>query len=293
MAKSYKTKKINGIDAVYLGDLPLQMGVVDYGQNSVPYINANAVQSLLALDNAMKGTGEKYKITSSMGGTHQPGAYSHGGGWKIDVVPQSGAANFGQSAQSVLKGYTGKGAVGYHNAGSGYHWDLGLHNMNNNLFSPTPNFINATPDIARQVQGGMIGNAAIYDMLNKANQERAARYNIAQAINSSNQGIDKNTQQAIENINEQMATGRLSPEELRNEIVGTQIQNNLAQQQAQDALTRARGEYYQAPNAQAMADLIRQNYEDFLSKAQNVNPIVAQAGNIPGFQIDTKEYGRR
>ena len=119
------TTKINGVDAVAMKDLGLK-GAIAQG-NSVPYIAANNAQNLKNLDNYLTAKGYKFKYTSAMGGSHAGGPRSHGAGQKVDLVLNQGGRLSKEDEKWLMKnGFIGNGAVGYHDAGSGYHYDLSV-----------------------------------------------------------------------------------------------------------------------------------------------------------------------
>jgi len=119
------TKKVNGIDAVAMKDLGLKGAISS--ENSVPYIAANNAQNLKNLDNYLTAKGYKFSYTSAMGGGHAGGARSHGAGQKVDLVLNGGGQLSKEDEKWLMKnGFIGNGAVGYHNAGSGYHYDLSV-----------------------------------------------------------------------------------------------------------------------------------------------------------------------
>lgn len=121
------TVKKNGVNAVAMKDLGLN-GTIGKG-NSVPYIAAANAQNLKNLDNYLSSKGYKFTYTSAMGGSHAGGAKSHGAGQKVDLVLNQGGKLRPEDERWLMaNGFYGgaTGAVGYHNAGSGYHYDLSV-----------------------------------------------------------------------------------------------------------------------------------------------------------------------
>ena len=121
------TVKKNGVDAVAMKDLGLN-GAIGKG-NSVPYIAAANAQNLKNLDNYLSSKGYKFTYTSAMGGSHAGGARSHGAGQKVDLVLNQGGRLKPEDERWLkANGFYGgaTGAVGYHDAGSGYHYDLSV-----------------------------------------------------------------------------------------------------------------------------------------------------------------------
>lgn len=117
----------NGVaNVVYMGDLGLH-GTIQSG-NSIPYIPDKYVGRVRMLDNQLAKWGIKAEYSSNMGG-HDPGT-GHYMGRKVDVVTKD---KYGRVVQLTpeqeqwlrdnrfMNGVTAKG---YHNAGSGYHYDL-------------------------------------------------------------------------------------------------------------------------------------------------------------------------
>ena len=108
-------------------DLGLK-GAIGAG-NSVPYIATANAQNLKNLDNYLTSKGYNFTYTSAMGGTHAGGARSHGAGAKVDLVLNKGGRLKAEDERWLMaNGFYGgaTGAVGYHNAGSGYHYDLSV-----------------------------------------------------------------------------------------------------------------------------------------------------------------------
>lgn len=121
----YATK--NGITAVAMSSLGLRGGISS--ENSIPYIAANNAQNLKNLDAYLTSRGYKFDYTSAMGGSHAGGAKSHGAGQKVDLVLRGGGRLKKEDEDWLIRhGFYGgnTGAVGYHNAGSGFHYDLSV-----------------------------------------------------------------------------------------------------------------------------------------------------------------------
>lgn len=121
----YETK--NGITAVAMSSLGLRGGISK--ENSVPYIAAKNAQNLKNLDAYLTSRGYKFDYTSAMGGSHAGGAKSHGAGQKVDLVLRGGGRLKKEDEEWLMRhGFYGgnTGAVGYHNAGSGFHYDLSV-----------------------------------------------------------------------------------------------------------------------------------------------------------------------
>lgn len=131
---SFKTEKINGVDAVNLHQLGIG-GIIKGDSYANNFIGAGRVNRMKELDSVFAKYGVGYKITSTMGDAHAGGAKSHYAGNKLDIVP---TGNLDARTKSQLERelrqrgfYNGNtGAVGWHNAGSGYHWDLSLLTSN-------------------------------------------------------------------------------------------------------------------------------------------------------------------
>lgn len=131
---SFKTEKINGVNAVNLHQLGIS-GVIKGDSYANNFIGAGRVNRMKELDSVFTKYGVGYKITSTMGDAHEGGAKSHYAGNKVDIVP---TGNLDARTKSQLERelrqrgfYNGNtGAVGWHNAGSGYHWDLSLLTSN-------------------------------------------------------------------------------------------------------------------------------------------------------------------
>jgi hypothetical protein len=101
--------------------------------NSKPFIAQQNAGRLRELDDLLKSWGVDFEYTSAMGGKHAGGARSHGAGAKVDLVLKKGGRLTKQQEQELVRrGFYGgaTGAVGYHDAGSGYHYDLSVLDKN-------------------------------------------------------------------------------------------------------------------------------------------------------------------
>ena len=134
-------KKVNGINAVDMNSLQLR-GLIGSG-NSVPYVASSNAQRLKLLDTYLANKGYKFTYTSAMGGSHAGGPNSHGQGQKVDLVLNNGGQLKANDVKWLKRmGFIGNGAVGWHNAGSGYHYDLSVSsgvksNMASGSMTPT------------------------------------------------------------------------------------------------------------------------------------------------------------
>ena len=131
---SLSTYEVNGVkDAISLYDLKalgVLHGDISKG-NSKPYVAQRYVARLLEMDNFLTSQGLNVVYTSAMGGDHAKSSLGRGHveGAKVDWVLNTRE----RPPQYVLdwlekRGFTGSetGAVGWHNAGSGYHVDASL-----------------------------------------------------------------------------------------------------------------------------------------------------------------------
>lgn len=124
--------KINGIDAIAMSSLGLS-GTISK-QNTKPYIARENAGRLIALDQYFANKGIDIEYTSAMGGNHVGGKKSHAMGNKIDFVrkdrkPFSKEDLRWLETNGYIHGNTG--AVGWHDAGSGYHVDASIGGYNN------------------------------------------------------------------------------------------------------------------------------------------------------------------
>ena len=124
--------KINGVDAIAMSSLGLR-GIISK-QNTNPYIARENAGRLIALDQYFANKGIDIEYTSAMGGTHVGGKKSHAMGNKIDFVrkdrkPFSKEDLRWLETNGYIHGNTG--AIGWHDAGSGYHVDASIGGYNN------------------------------------------------------------------------------------------------------------------------------------------------------------------
>lgn len=139
LPKTVRTRKdsqgnithVNGIRTVDMNKLGLHGDIS--GGNSVPFIAQQNAGRLKELDDLLKSWNVDFEYTSAMGGKHAGGARSHGAGAKVDLVLKKGGRLTKQQEQELIRrGFYGgaTGAVGYHDAGSGYHYDLSVLDKN-------------------------------------------------------------------------------------------------------------------------------------------------------------------
>lgn len=118
----------NGIaNTVDMRDLGLYGNVA--ATNSRPYIPVNNALRMKMLDDKFKEWGVAVDYTSNMGGHDSNKTGGHYVGNKVDAVTKDKygrATQLSKEQEDWLRanGYIGNGAVGWHNAGSGYHYDL-------------------------------------------------------------------------------------------------------------------------------------------------------------------------
>jgi len=289
--KRYKTKNINGVNAVHLGDLGLQYGIID-PQNSVPYIDVNNVQRVLDLDKAMGQYGTRYKITSAMGGQHKGGPRSHGSGQKLDIAPIEGTTFNPQIMSYLNKNYVGNGAVGQETD----HIDISIGRRNGMdqqpIMRPGPELLNPTNQLTGAYQGGLLSNAQIYDLIQKQQNALARQYDIAAARNSAQENINKATAEVVPQINEQMYQNIDDPIVFQHAQQHADDAQNKARDIAQRDLALAQLEYYRQRNPEEMANMYDERVQRFLDTMNAQNPYNQTKGKVQGYQIDPKEYAK-
>ncbi|MBP5596341.1 MAG: hypothetical protein J6Y02_13220 [Pseudobutyrivibrio sp.] len=284
--KRYKTQKINGYNAVHIGDLPLQYGRIS-SQNSMPYIREDYVDKLLQLDQQMGKTGNRYKITSNIGGKHATGPRSHSNFEKIDIAPENGTI-FNQAGKNYLtSNWVGNGAIGPESD----HWDLSFNPkggrlMDQNVMRPGPNFINANPQLQAAYNQGMLTNAQAYDELVRQQNELARRYDIAAARNSAQQNIDEATNQYVDNINEQMYQNIDDPIVYQMQQQRANQAQEQARGQAVQDLNEAKAEYYLQRTPKEMADMYDDRVNRFLQAMNMQNPYTQLENSGVQYNID-------
>lgn len=286
---AYKTKKINGYNAVHIRDIPLQHGRIS-SQNSMPYIREDYVNKLLQLDQQMGKTGNRYKITSNIGGKHATGPRSHGNFEKMDIAPdeKAGYTSFNQAGKNYLMGnWVGNGAIGPEHD----HWDLSFNPkggrlMDQNVMRPGPNFINASPQLQAAYNQGMLTNAQAYDELVRQQNELARRYDIAAARNSAQQNIDDATNQYVEDINEQMYQNVDDPIVYQMQQQRANQAQEQARGQAIQDLNEAKAEYYLQRTPKEMADMYDDRVNRFLQVMNQQNPYTQLQNSGVDYNID-------
>lgn len=285
----YKTKKINGYNAVHIGDIPLQYGRIS-SQNSMPYIREDYVDKLLQLDQQMGKTGNRYKITSNIGGKHATGPRSHSNFEKMDIAPdqRAGFTSFNQAGKNYLTGnWVGNGAIGPEHD----HWDLSFNPkggrlMDQNVMRPGPNFINASPQLQAAYNQGMLTNADVYDEIVRQQKELAKEYDIAAARNSAQQNINDATNQYIDDINEQMYQNVDDPIVYQMQQQRANQAQEQARGQAVQDLNEAKAEYYLQRTPKEMADMYDDRVNRFLQVMNQQNPYTQLKNSGVQYGID-------
>lgn len=285
--KRYKTKRINGVDAVHLGDLGLQYGIID-SQNSVPYIDVNNAQKVLDLDKAMGQYGTRYKITSAMGGSHQGGPRSHGAGQKLDIAPIQGTTFNPQVTSFLNKNYVGNGAIGQEPD----HFDITIGGGNRVDLRPAPGIYNANPQLNQLYNQGMLSNAQMYDEMVRQQAELARQYDIARARNEAQERINQATQQAVPQIQEQMMTNIDDPMVFQHQQQHSEANKDLARDTARRDLDLAQLEYYRQRTPEEMANMYDERIQRFLNTMNAQNPYNQVQGQVQGYQINPEQYAK-
>lgn len=291
MAK-YKTRNINGVNAVNIGDLGLQYGRITQS-NSVPYINADYVDRLIALD---RGIGEPYYITSAMGGQHAGGPRGHGAGVKLDLVGSQPGGKFSTRAQDFInKNYIGNGAIGWHDAGSGFHNDItllggtnGLNNQPGIIQHQSPQLYNPTTDINNYYNTGLTTNAQLADYMKQYYNDIIQRpeYNFAAARNQAQQNIEQAAKQGVPQINEQMMTGVEEPITMQMREMQAAAKTEQDRQAAMNALANAQDVYNNRLTSEQMLNTYNEQVNRFLQNVQGLNPYNQVQGQVQPYNLD-------
>lgn len=295
MAK-YKTKKINGYSAVHIGDLPLQYGRVS-SQNSMPYIREDYIPKLMELDAAMGKSGNRYKITSNIGGTHQGGPRSHANFEKMDIAPdqRAGFTSFNPAGIKYLSNnWVGNGAIG----NEGDHYDLSFNakggGMDNRpIFVNQPGLIDPRAQNNQIAQTGQLTNALYLQMLKDYSDKIANQYNPTTTMQQVAPQMDKATTDAVKIANEQMGRNALTPEEQAQIIAAQQADTDTQRAIAQGALANTVNSYNNMPTAEDNARFMQKQYNQLIDRFKGENPYLATQGQINPYQIDVDAYNRR
>lgn len=295
MAK-YKTKKINGYNAVHIGDLPLQYGRVS-SQNSMPYIREDYIPKLMELDAAMGKSGNRYKITSNIGGTHQGGPRSHANFEKMDIAPdqRAGFTSFNPTGIKYLNSnWVGNGAIG----NEGDHYDLSFNakggGMDNRpIFVNQPGLIDPRAQNNQIAQTGQLTNALYLKMLKDYSDKIANQYNPTTAMQQVAPQMDKATADAVRIANEQMGRDTFTPEEQAQIIAAQQADTDTQRAIAQGALANTVNSYNNMPTAEDNARFMQEQYNQLIDRFKGENPYLATQGQINPYQIDVDAYNRR
>lgn len=294
MAK-YNTKKINGYNAVHIGELPLKYGRVS-SQNSMPYIREDYIPKLMELDAAMGKSGNRYKITSNIGGSHKGGARSHANFEKMDIAPdqRAGFTSFNPAGINYLNSnWVGNGAIGY----EGNHYDVSFNakggGMNNQpIFVKQPNMIDPRGQNANMALTGLTQNALYTKMLQEQAKEFQKRYDIDRAIKESGQAIQDASNNAVERANAQMALNTMTPEEQQAYIRQRELDTLGQRDIANLALANTMEGYNKLPTAQDNANFVQEQYNKLLAQYQQANPYLAAQGQVTPFQVDAQALKR-
>lgn len=303
---AYKTKKIGNVNAVHIGDLGLKYGKIS-PNNSLPYVNVDYANKLIEMD---KGIGEPYYITSAMGGQHASGPRSHGAGVKLDLVGSQSGGKFSPRAQDYInKNYIGNGAIGWHNAGSGYHNDitlLGGKGMQNSALNGAPVYL--PPPQLRDVSGQVMGlgqTGAQYvqgynENYNNLVKELDNRYNLAREQAQAEQNVQNTVNTYVPQANTQMGMNVIPTEEIQRRANQAAIDNTIAGIQSQDARNFAVNEYRNQPSAQDNINLLNEQYNQFMNNYVDSNPLLQQyyqaqqTGQLPqgAYQVDPERLAQ-
>lgn len=292
---NYKTKKINGYNAVHIGDLPLQYGRIS-SQNSMPYIREEYIPKMMELDKQMGATGNRYKITSNIGGDHKGGPRSHANFEKMDIAPdqRAGFTSFNKAGTNYLNNnWVGNGAIGLESVpGSSPWYDLSFNAKGkgmDNIIRQQPNLMNAQPDIQTLYQTGQLNNLDYVKALQDEARRVAQQYDLARARNSAQQNIQDVTQAAVPQINEQMMTNVDDPIVFQMAQQRAQLNKDIARQNAYNTQNLAMREYYNQRTPEQMVNDYNAQVQRFLDTMNNQNPYRQVQGQVNPYQIDMNE----
>lgn len=282
------------------------------GNNSYPYISSANVDRIRRLDNYMKQNNLPYTITSSMGGSHAGGIRGHGSGQKLDIVADIGKLGPQHEQWLTRNGFYGggTGALGYHDAGSGPHYDFYVGDPTNPYNSAiiAPNGAGGimidrqNPDLlypGQQLQGVAgatnANQAQIYQDLLNRNAAIANKYNLAGIRNDSMAREQALTNNAVNAANAQMFQNRVSPAEQQELLLNSAIANQLAINNAQDINDAVIDDYNTRRSPEEMQAIANQNINNFLDKAKAENLLLRMQqdtlnGNGPKLQFDPRAY---
>lgn len=280
------------------------------GGNSDASISSANIDRLRKLDNQLKGWGLRPVYTSAMGGTHAGGVKGHGGGQKIDwVLPNGQQLTPAQAQWMVQNGYWGgnTGALGWHNAGSGFHYDTYIGDSTNPYNSviggaimenrPAPDLINPTGQIQGLAQGGLLNQEALARQLMKAQADLNVQYDIAAARNEEARRLNELRNQGVKDINTQMYQNRISPQDYQTLTMLNAINNAGAVGNSNRVLNELMTDYQTAPTGEQLRGDFTQGVDEWVTKTQAANPILnslqsIQNGQLQGYQIDPQKLNQ-
>lgn len=281
------------------------------GGNSDASVSSANVDRLRKLDNQLKTWGYRPIYTSAMGGSHAGGVKGHGSGQKIDwVLPKGQQITPAQVQWMVQNGYWGgnTGALGWHNAGTGFHYDTyvgdptnpynsaigDISTMDNRpIFVNQPGLIDPRAQNNQIAQTGQLTNALYLQMLKDYSDKVANQYNPTTAMQQVAPQMDKGTADAVRAANEQMGRDTLTPEEQAQIIAAQQADTDVQRAVAQGALANTVNSYNKMPTAEDNARFMQEQYNQLINRFKGENPYLATQEQVNPYQIDIDAYNRR
>lgn len=277
------------------------------GNNSDPFVSSANVDRIKYLDNYMRQNNLPYTITSSMGGGHAGGIRGHGQGQKLDIVADIGKLGPQHEQWLIKNGYygNGTGALGYHDAGSGPHYDFYVGDVTNPYNSAiggnvmidrqNPQLMNVNPQLNNVAGMTNANQYQIYEDLINRNQAIANKYNLAGIRNDAMEREAELTNNAVDAANNQMFQNRVSPAEQQQLMLNSAIANQRAINNAQDVQDIMMDDYQTRRSPEEMQAIANQNINDFLDKAKAENILLqmqqnALNGNGARIQFDPRAY---
>lgn len=170
------------------------------------------------------------------------------------------------------------------------------------VYAPVPDILDPTGDVANISNQSLVGLMALAEQ-HRQQQEalsRDPRFDITSQMQQADTNLQGIQQQALPQINEQSYMNVMSPEEMKARADQANLENTIAEAQAQKAIDTVYGDYKNRRTSEQMGDYLTNQANAMNQQFINASPALqqyyqAQSAGVPQglYNIDPAEIQRR